>query len=333
MEEYNQADLEMTLTNVVEEIDKLPRRHTDLLNVFQDLKNKQDEEQYERKLADQTIRERFYECLRDFGRSLSVALSSMQFIEQTPEAKVVKYRKDLAFFMNLRTAVRQRYAEVVDFKEYETKIQKLIDTHVSTGSVETVTTLVNIFDKDAFLKELEKLEGTASKADTIAHRTKKTIEERMEEDPAFYRKFSEMLEDAIRAFRKKRLADRDYLAKVSEIADAICNRKDDHLPKSIRQRDVAKAFYGVLREALSVHQAEIDVQEAAADCAVRIDDVILRERIVNWTTNTDVQNRMQNDIEDVLFDLKSQTGLNLTFDEIDVILEKCLDIARRRYPG
>ena len=242
MEEYDQTDLEMTLADIAEEIDKLPRRHTDLLNLFQDIKNKQDEEQYERKLADEAFRERFYECLRDFGRSFSIALSSTRFIEQTPDAKVEKYREDLAFFMNLRASVRRRYAEVVDFKEYEAKIQKLIDTHVSTGSVEKVTALVNIFDTDAFLKELEKIEGTASKADTIAHRTKRTIEERMDEDPTFYRKFSEMLEDAIRAFREKRLADRDYLAKVSEIADAIRTRKDDNLPEVIRQRDVAKAF-------------------------------------------------------------------------------------------
>jgi len=74
-------------------------------------------------------------------------------------------------------------AEVVNFTEYEVKIQKLIDTYVSTERVEKVATLVNIFDKDAFLRELERLEGTASKADTIAHRTKKTIEERMDEDP------------------------------------------------------------------------------------------------------------------------------------------------------
>ena len=148
-------------------------------------------------------------------------------------------------------AVRRRYAEVVDFKEYEAKIQKLIDTHVGTGSVEKITTLVNIFDKDAFLKESEKLEGTASKADTIAHRTKKTINERMEEDPAFYRKFSEMLEDAIRAFREKRIEDRGYLTKVTEIAEAIRTRKDDNLPETIRHRDVAKAFYGVVRKALA----------------------------------------------------------------------------------
>ncbi|MFO1422726.1 MAG: type I restriction endonuclease subunit R [Candidatus Competibacteraceae bacterium] len=333
MEEYDQADLEATLTDVAEEIDKLPRRHTDLLNLFQDIKNKQDEEQYERKLADAALRERFYERLRDFGRSLAIALSSTRFMEQTPDARITKYRKDLAFFMKLRTAVRRRYAEVVDFKEYEAKIQKLIDTHVSTGAVEKVTTLVNIFDQDAFLQELERLEGTASRADTIAHRTKKTIEERMDEDPAFYRKFSELLEAAIRAFREQRLADRDYLAKVSEIADAIRTRKDDNLPASIRQREVAKAFHGIVREALAAHQADGGFMEKVAEAAMAIDDAILRERIVNWTTNADVQNRMRNDIEDALFDLKSRAGLDLSFDEIDAILEKCLDIARRRYPG
>src|SRR5262249_25440814 len=174
LEEYDEADLDLTLTDVAEEIEKLPRRHTDLLNLFQGIKNKQDEEQYERKLADEALRERFYECLRDFSRSLAIALASTRFIEQTPDAKVEKYRKDLTFFVNLRSSVRRRYAETVDFKEYEAKIQKLIDTHVSTGCVEKVTTLVDIFDKDAFLKELEKLEGSASKADTIAHRTKRT---------------------------------------------------------------------------------------------------------------------------------------------------------------
>jgi type I restriction enzyme R subunit len=333
MEEYDQAELEATLTDVAEEIDKLPRRHTDLLNVFQDVKNKQDEEQYEQKLADPTDREKFYECLRDFARSLSIALASTRFMEQTPYAKIDKYCKDLAFFMNLRTAVRRRYAEIVDFKEYETKIQKLIDTHVSTGSVETMTSLVNIFDKDAFLKEIEKLEGAASKADTIAHRTKKTIEERMDEDPAFYRKFSEMLEEAIHAFRAKRLADRDYLMKVSEIADAIRTRKEEHLPDVIRQRDAAKAFYGIVREAVAAHQVDGDVEQAVAETAASIDDAILRERIVNWTTNADVQNRMRNEIEDALFGLKDSAGLDLSFEEIDAILERCLDIARRRYRG
>ena len=233
--------------------------------------------------------------------------------------------------MNLRAAVKRRYALTIDFKEYESKIQKLLDTHVSTGNVEKVTNLVNIFDKDAFQKEVEKVEGTASRADMIAHRTKKTIVERMDEDPAFYRKFSEMLEEAIRAFREHRLADRDYLFKVTEIAEGVCNRKDDGIPASLHHLDVAKAFYGILNEAIGLKPGDIRTEEALAELAIRIDEIVRAEAIVNWVTNMDVRNRMQIAIEDDLHDFTSNNGLQLSYDQIDSILEKSLEIARRRH--
>jgi type I restriction enzyme R subunit len=52
---------------------------------------------------------------------------------------------------------------------------------------------------------------------------------------------------------------------------------------------------------------------------------------VNWTNNTDVQNRMMGAIEDYLFELKDQHDVGLTFEDIDRILEMVLDIARTRY--
>lgn len=205
--------------------------------------------------------------------------------------------------MKLRSSVRRRYAEVVDFKEYEARIQKLIDTHVSTGEVEKVTSLVNIFDKDAFLKELEKIESASSKADTIAYRTKRTIEEHMGEDPAFYKKFSEMLEDTIREFRAQRLADREYLKKVAEIAESVRSRSGDHLPEVIRHHDVAKAFYGIVHEVIAAGNGDDELRGIAAEAAMAIDEIIRREKIVSWTTNLDVQNRMKNAIEDALHEL------------------------------
>jgi type I restriction enzyme R subunit len=59
---------------------------------------------------------------------------------------------------------------------------------------------------------------------------------------------------------------------------------------------------------------------------------VRREKIVNWTTNRDVQNRMKNEIEDYLHHLADEREIALTFDDIDGILERCLDIARVRYP-
>ena len=39
----------------------------------------------------------------------------------------------------------------------------------------------------------------------------------MAEDPAFYKRFSEMLEEAIRAFREQRISDAEYLIEISGV--------------------------------------------------------------------------------------------------------------------
>lgn len=330
--DFDAEDLRGTLTDVAEEIKKLPQRHSDLWELFKEVKNKKDEEAYERLLADDVLRTRFYEALSAFSRTLGIALSSAKFIEETPVKKLDKYKADLGFFMKLRSAVRRRYAEAVDFKEYEPKIQKLIDTYVGTGQVEKITELVNIFDAEAFAEEVEKQKSDASKADTIAYRTKKTIQERMREDPAFYKKFSEMLEETIRAFREQRMSDAEYLRKVSEIQEAVKNRAGDSLPHKLEHHDVAKAFYGVVLDMFAKKEArKIDLKDVCADAGLSIDRIILDKRIVNWTNNADVQNRMKIAIEDYLFDLKDQYDIRLTFEDIDEILEQCLDIARLRY--
>jgi type I restriction enzyme, R subunit len=325
-------DLCTALADVETEVQKLPQRHSDLWEVFKTIRNRGDEEAYELLLADEEWRERFYERLSVYSRTLAIALSSSAYLEATPEAKLEQYKSDLRFFMKLRTSVRKRYAEVVDFKEYEARIQKLVDQHVGTGEVETITDLVNIFDTDAFAKEVEKLGSAASKADTIAYRTKRTIHDRMQEDPAFYRRFSEMLEDAIRAFREQRLSDAEYLRKVTEIAEKIKNRTGDDIPEPLAHRDVAKAFFGVLQDVFAGYAADgIEPRSISTTASLAIDEIIQQNRIVNWTNNTDVQNRMMGAIEDYLFDLKEQHGIQLTFEDIDRILEMMLDIARTRY--
>ena len=68
-----------------------------------------------------------------------------------------------------------RYSDDIDYSQYEKQIQKLVDTHITTQDVVTIAKQVNIFDKDEFDKEIDKLVSPSAKADTIASRTKKTI--------------------------------------------------------------------------------------------------------------------------------------------------------------
>jgi len=178
-----------------------------------------------------------------------------------------------------------------------------------------------------------KLPNAAAKADTIAHRTARTIHDRMQEDPAFYKRFSELLEATIAAFREERIKANEYLKKVTEIMNAVLNRTGDHIPHKLQSHDVAKAYFGTLRETLArFDKGDDEFGDRLANAALAIDNIIERNRIVNWTSDIDTQNRMRNEIEDLLFDFKNQTGIEITFEDMDAIMEQCLDIARVRRP-
>jgi type I restriction enzyme R subunit len=334
---FEKEELAGTVTDVAEEVASLPQKHSELWDVFKTVKGSKDKEKYERLLADEEIRGKFYEKLNAYHRTLGIALSTMQFLHEKPEKTIQRYKDDLAFLLKLRVSVKQRYAEQVDYKEYEKKVQKLIDTHVRSEGIQQVTPPVNIFEREAFKTEVEKLEGTVSKADTIAHRTARTITEKMDEDPVFYRRFGKLLQETIDAYRAERLSEKDYLNKVTEIMQSVLGRSGDHLPEELNGKEVAKAFYGVVSEAFEGLEMKDEAmpygkESLAADVAVKIDDAV-RERLrVDWRSNPDVQNEMRNAIDDLLYQAKSDKGVSLTTEGMDSIVERSIDIAKNRYP-
>jgi type I restriction enzyme R subunit len=330
--DFDEGDVSGALMDIAEVAHQVPQKHSELLEVFKGVRNKLDEEEYERLLAGEELRQKFYEKLCNFHRALGVALSSGRFLSETPEQKLTRYKDDLAFFMKLRAAVKKRYAEEIDYKEYEAKVQKLLDTHVTANEVVKITELVSIFKREQFKAEVEKLATVASKADTIAHRTERTITERMDDDPVFYRRFSKILQEAIALYRDRRISEAEYLKRATAVMEAVVTRTGDNLPAVLRHRDVAKAFYGVVNEVFGrLAVPEEALPDLAADVAVRIDDVIQSKLVVDWRTNVDKQNEMRNAIDDLLYDLKSEKGLALSADDMDAIIERSLDIAKNRY--
>ena len=229
-EEFDSDDLEGTLVNINEEIKKLPQKYSELWDIFKTITNKRDAEAYQLLLKDEAIRALFYDKLASFAKGLKLALSSIQFYNQVDEKTINRYKSDLIMFVKLRLAVIERYSDTIDYKQYEGQIQKLIDTHVTTEKVEIITELVDIFDKEKFQQEVENTTGKAAKADKIASRTSKHISEKMEEDPAFYKKFSQMLKETIADYEAKRINEVQYLNKVQEIMNNVLDESISYYP-------------------------------------------------------------------------------------------------------
>lgn len=332
--DFDYKDLEGTVTNVVAVINKLPQSHSAVWDIFKVIRNKRDVEAYERLLADDALRVQFYDSFRDFARDLAVAMSAEAFFEMVPDEKAEEYKRDLKFFAALRLSVRRRYAEVIDFSEYEPKIKKLLDTYIATDEVQNITGAIDIFNKEARSQAIEEAHGDAAKADTIAHNTKRVLREKwLREDPAFFKKFSRMLQETIDAFRAQRMEAAEYLRRSTDIMNAVLTRTGDDVPTELAGKEVALAYYGSIKDVFDrISSNGPNSKELAVEVGLAFDRIINARRIVNWTTNTDIQNRMRQGMEDYLFELKERTGLNLQFKDIDTILDECLDIARVRRP-
>lgn len=332
-EDFDNDDLLGTLTNINDEIKKLPQKHSELWDIFKTVSNKRDAEAYQLLLKAEDIRVVFYDKLASFAKILKLAFSSIDFHKDTDEKTIQRYKDDLAFFIKLRTAVLQRYSDVVDYKQYEGQIQKLIDTHIQTEGVETITELVNIFDKEKFQQEVENTTGKAAKADKIASRTAKHITEKMEEDPAFYKKFSQMLKEAIADYETQRINEAQYLSKVKDIMNSVLSHTDSDIPASLQNADVAKAFYGITNEELQSKFSDAETRkQISANTALAIDEIIQKLIKVNWQNEVDVPKKMIHQIGDYLIDeVRDKYNIEISFEEIDKLAESCVNVAKIRY--
>ncbi len=336
MEGFDEADLRGTLMHINEEIKQLPQRHADLLDIFKAVK--QDEETYELLLADEKLRGGFYDRLSIFAKTLAIAMSSEQFIAGTPDQRLEMYKRDLRRFTNLKGAVKLRYAETIDYRDFEPKIKKLLDTHITATEVVQLNKPVNIFDEKAFQQVLDEQgagRSVGAKADMIAHATKRAISERLEQDPAFYEKFSRLIQQAIDDYRAQRISDLEYLNRVNGIKASVVKRKPDDLPAVLADDENATAVYGLLLPFVTSHLSEaILASDLAANAAKAIWEIFVRNRKVGYWDDLDAQRRTMNEIDDYLYDeVKGAQAIALTTEEMDQIIEKLMQLARHRIAG
>ena len=333
-EGYEAADLAGTVHDVREEIRKLPQLHDQLWDLFKPVRNKKDMEQFEQHLADEALRHEFYARLKAFSRCLHISLSSDKLFDVFDETKVDALKRDWKQFSELKRSVQLRYQETVDVREFEPKIQKLLDDHVVAMPAETIIEVVNINDPDALKAVVEETGvSEASRADRIASATRRAITEKMDEDPTFYKQFSELLEETIRAYREKRLSEREYLNSVVDLASKVA-RKDRgrDVPESIRGDEDAQAFFGVLEGQLKIKDDEPVAGDEAASIALEIIDIIKSHLIVDIWSNEVAQNKLRNAIDDYFFDvLRDERGVELPVEVLDELELKIMDLARARF--
>jgi type I restriction enzyme, R subunit len=191
---------------------------------------------------------------------------------------------------------------------------------------------LNIFDDLAIdARRNEKKESDASIADTIAHQLTRSIEEKWDEDPTFFEKFSKLIRDTIADFHRGRISDLAYLSKVRELRDSVQHRQDeaDSTPARLRDDGHAQAFWGLARR--NLEKAGVGNTELAADIAIEVSKIVQARRKVGWQNDRDVENSIRNDIDDFFFEeLRGRRNLLIDPAILDGVVDDVLASARVR---
>ncbi|USK75903.1 type I restriction endonuclease subunit R [Peribacillus frigoritolerans] len=332
LENFDPKDLKGAIHDVISVIGQLRQYHSDLWQLFAPIKNNNDTEEFEVWLEDEERRNEFYDVLSKFGRKLGIALESEKIYNALPPEELQTYKKDLKFYQELRKSVKLRYSDTIDHKEYEAKMQKLMDNYISAEQVIRITNPVDILNEKAFEEELDRLGSKRAKADAIRTRLTKSVSKKWDENPAFYKKFSVRIEEAIQEYKDKRISEAEYLNKMKDIMkDYQKGESDDDYPDVIKTNQNAQAFYGVTKDIMSELKDTSASSEILGDLALKIDEIVREYKKVDWHDNTQIHNRIAQELDDLLYDFSKENKMNLDFDQIDKIIEQVKAVALRRY--
>lgn len=331
LEEFEESDVNNTVYYIDTEIDKLFEIYNKFNDIFKNIQNKEDLEEYEILLEDDEKRKEFYDILCKFGSTLNIIVSSDKAYYKIGREKIIELRKALAFYQKLRATVKLRYSETIDHKEYEAKMQKLLDNFVVAKEMMRITEPVDITDTENFEKELDKITSKRGKADAIRTRLTRTISTKIKSDPAYYKKFSQRIEETIEAYRNRRISDSEYLEKMQSIKeDFRTGNSGINYPSNVTTENT-RAFYGAIYDKLIGKMKENANIEELGDITLVIQKEIESKIKVDWHNNKDIHNELAQFIEDTIYTYKARKNIDLTFDEIDLIIEEIISIALIKY--
>ena len=337
---FDASDLMDSIYTANEQKEALYKAHTELWDFFdtqefdrdnprawQTFFENDDEE------SSKALRKGFYEKLLAFSKHMELAVGSYSLYESIGFDQMQKYKADLLFFQKLRASLMKIYAEKVDFSKYEDGIRSLLNTFVTSEPVEVLVEPVAIHDKAAMDKQLKEIDGQKAKAAYIRTRLVSELEARRYEDPLLFKRFSERIRDTLAEYRKYR-DENAYLASMRKMAEDLREGFVGYsYPSCIDEDNDAKAFYGVVAETFKTYYVEPNesFDESIGVLASEMNTAVKSLARVDWRSSTAIHKKMNQALDDLIWDFSDEYGLDLSPEQIDLLIENSMETTMSRY--
>lgn len=312
---YADEDVEGALVSIKDELPLLADRHRRVLAVFHDrgISDIADDEACTELLRDMKIRAEFVVKLKQFLTSLDIVM---------PRPEALPYLRDarLLGFINKAAANRYRDSEL-NIVGAGRKVRQLIDRHIVSRGIDPKIPPISITD-EGFDEAVERHVSARAMASEMEHAAGYHISRHFNEDPAYYKKLSERLEEILRQFEHNWGALVDALRKFTRQVRE--GRKAD--ASGLDPRTQAP-FLGLLLEETGVTEEDADRWQKLVGLTVDLVDHVRQEvGIRDFWRNTHAQNVLRGWIVGFLDEHDV-----VEFDRQEAVADRLLQLAKARH--
>jgi type I restriction enzyme R subunit len=232
----------------------------------------------------EALRISFYKAVALFVRAYADLAQNLTEAGYS-DAEAAALQKDVAFYSEIRSAIKKHSGEELDIKPYEADMRHLLNTYVQAdpaadlgelGDMSLTELIIETGIHDAIARKLNE-KGTLSKnaiAEGIINNVRKTIIRDQLTDPRFYEQMSKLLDDLIRQSRADTAAYEEFLRKAEALVKRLAARQpEEGVPAALHGKREATVIYNNLLRILSVGSA---ADEAVAEPHAEYGDERLR---------------------------------------------------------
>ncbi len=192
-------------------------------------------------------------------------------------ARIAQLNNEVAFFTEVRAAIKRHSGEELDIKPYEADMRHLINTYVQAdpadplGLVDNyslVELIVETGMHDAIARKLNE-KGKLSKnaiAEGIINNVRKTVIREQLTDPRFYERMSKLLDDLIEQWRTETLTYEAFLKDTEVLVRKMAaGHGAGNMPPELADRREAMVIYHNLPDILAAARPVHEVREPSSD--------------------------------------------------------------------
>jgi type I restriction enzyme, R subunit len=312
LEMFSSEDVEGALIELKEEIPKLKNAHTRVLKHFDGV-NLDDFDECILSLGDDIKRQSFQTDFSTFSRQLDIIL---------PDPSATAFLGDLKKLGKIAIGARNLYRdEQLDITGVGEKVRELIEEHIYSTGINPKIPPVDLLAPD-YKERLNEHKTSTTKASELEQAIKHHININVEEDPEYFKKLSERLEEIILKYENK------WEELVQQLLDFRDTIESDHQQKSkdLGLSSTELSFFNILLAELGDADSLSEETQNLTKQVVQTLVQILHEatQIVDFFNKWDEQKRIKRDIKRIIIE---------NFDEslVEKVTERFMELAKVKF--